>query len=410
MDDLSITTGLRRVDDLPVELWGVQEVLAVVAHPDDESFGLGGLLAWMTERGVTVDLVCFTAGEASTIGASPQLAAVRAGELQAAAEVLGVRHARMEGLGDGRLAEDRGRLAELVEARLDDAEALVCLEPSGVTGHPDHQAVAAAAEAVADRAGLPVIEWGLAPAVAAALGDELGVSLNGFDGPDVLDVRVERARQRAAIACHESQDPTNPLLARRLHLQGDTERIRVRSAAFAGRLARFVAAAGSLARPDATLAERARLLDLLVGFTAGATWPAGAFDPDPDPERPYGVHCLHDDPAGWNIAAVVLAGGRATPPHDHDSWGAAATVAGVERNTRFAGRCPDQLRPLDTQLIPHGSGYVFDAGDIHQASDATGLLTVSVHLLVKGGHDAHQHQRCREEISPPTSPAGEHRA
>lgn len=271
-----------------------------------------------------------------------------------------------------------------------------------MTGHPDHRAVAAATAAVAARRGLAVLEWGVAPAVAAALAAELGVGLAGLDGPDVVELRVDRAAHLAAIACHESQDPANKLLARRLELQGELESIRVRSAPFESRLARFVAAAGPLARPGAPFSDRERLLDLLVGFAAATTWPARAFDPDLDPGRAYGVHCLHDDPAGWSIASVVLDAGGATPAHDHECWGAAATVTGMERNIRFAGRCPDRLHPLDTQLTPPGAGYVFDAGDIHQASDASGTLTVSIHLLVKGAH--HPHQRCREP-APPARPA-----
>jgi LmbE family N-acetylglucosaminyl deacetylase len=44
--------------------------MAVVAHPDDESFGLGALLSELTGVGVEVEVVCFTHGEAST---SPRL-------------------------------------------------------------------------------------------------------------------------------------------------------------------------------------------------------------------------------------------------------------------------------------------------------------------------------------------------
>lgn len=392
-----VGNDLPHLSALPSELWGIRHVLAVVAHPDDESFGLGGVLGWLVELGVVVDLVCFTAGEASTVGERADLGIVRRRELTEAAEALGIRRAWLEGLPDGELAQDPDRLESVITKRLGDATALVALEPSGVTGHVDHRAATAAAEAVADRLGIPVIEWGVAPSVAATLAAEMGAPLIGIDGPDVAEVRVARARQREAIACHQSQDPTNALLVRRLDLQGDTERVRVRSAAFDARLARFVRAAGELARADSGFPERREVLDLLIGFVAGSTWPPGVFDADPD--RPYGVHCLHDDPAGWTIATIVLAGGRATPPHDHESWGAAATVLGVERNVRFAGRCPDRLRALDTQLSPLGSGYLFDAGDIHQASDATGRLTVSVHLLIRGGHHAHQH--CREPAETP---------
>jgi len=37
-------------------------VLAVVAHPDDESFGLGAVLASFAETGARVSVLCFTRG------------------------------------------------------------------------------------------------------------------------------------------------------------------------------------------------------------------------------------------------------------------------------------------------------------------------------------------------------------
>lgn len=382
-----------RADGWPAELWGIDRVLAVVAHPDDESFGLGALIARLVEHGIAVDLLCLTHGEASTVGDVADLRVVRARELIEAAEVLGIGQAWLEALPDGQLGEHRAQLVALIEGHLDGVGALLVFDPSGVTGHRDHQIATEVAEEVADRRGIPSLEWGVASAVAAALSDELGAGLVGLQGRDVVELQVDRARQRRAISCHRSQDPGNPLLGRRLELQGDTERVRVRSAPFDRRLSRFVAAAGELAQPDADFEARTRLLDLLVGFAAGTTWPDGVFGVELT--RPYGVHCLHDDPDGWTIATVVLAGNRATPPHDHESWGAAATVTGIERNVRFAGVCPDGLRPLDAQLTPRGAGYLFDAGDIHQASDVTGALTVSIHLLLRGGPEAHQ--CCREE-------------
>ncbi|MFI6402263.1 PIG-L family deacetylase [Streptomyces sp. NPDC050548] len=49
----------------------LRRVPAVVAHPDDESFGLGGLLALLSARGVPTTVLCFTHGEASTLHAGP---------------------------------------------------------------------------------------------------------------------------------------------------------------------------------------------------------------------------------------------------------------------------------------------------------------------------------------------------
>jgi predicted metal-dependent enzyme (double-stranded beta helix superfamily) len=268
------------------------------------------------------------------------------------------------------------------------------MDPSGVTGHPDPVAATAAAEAVAAEAGLPVIEWGVAAPVAAALAAELGVRLHPFGGPGAwpAELAVDRDRHRQAIACHVSQEPGNPLLRRRLDLQGDRELVRFRPAPYRSRLARFLGQAGPLAVPGATAEQRSRLLRLLTAFAAGGSWPAGALDDDPG--RGYGVHCLHEDPAGWTLASIVTGGRRATPPHDHSSWGAAATVTGVERNTRYRGTCPGPLQQTGEQVAPPGGGYLVAAGEIHQAADATGYRTVSVHLLAAPG--PHPRQHCPE--------------
>ncbi len=44
-----------------------RSVLAVVAHPDDESFGLGAVIDALTSAGAAVHVLCFTRGEASTL-------------------------------------------------------------------------------------------------------------------------------------------------------------------------------------------------------------------------------------------------------------------------------------------------------------------------------------------------------
>lgn len=376
-------------------LSGVTDVLAVVAHPDDESFGLGALLAAFVDTGVAVRLLCLTPGEASTLGAGPGLADRRRAELRAAAARLGLAGTALADYADGTLSQVAPRaLEDTVTAHLGHAGAVVVMEPSGVTGHPDHAAATGAAEVVAERTGLAVVEWGLAASVAAALSAEFGITVRSFEAPGQwpVELTVHRDRQRRAVACHVSQDPANPLLRRRLELQGDRELIRVRPAPYPGRLARFVAEAGPLTKSGTGQAGRSRLLRLLTGFAAGGGFPDGVLDDDPD--RGYAVHCLHDDPTGWTLATVVTGGGRATPPHDHSSWGAAATVLGAERNIRYRGACPDRLVPVDEQLVPVGGGYLFDHEEIHQAVDASGGRTVSVHLLAAPG--PHPRQHCRE--------------
>jgi LmbE family N-acetylglucosaminyl deacetylase len=70
-------------------------LLAVLAHPDDESFGLGGTLALYSRRGVKTYLVCATRGEAGSVDEEQlegyqDLASKRVAELACAASILGL--------------------------------------------------------------------------------------------------------------------------------------------------------------------------------------------------------------------------------------------------------------------------------------------------------------------------------
>lgn len=203
--------------------------LVVVAHPDDESFGLGAVLAAFTGVGSEVRVLCFTRGEASTLGAGVDLAEVRRVELETAAEKLGIAGVALLDHPDGALADvDPAVLDAAVLDALGSAATLVVFEAGGVTGHPDHRAATASAIRVAADRGLAVVEWGVAPAVADALNAELGVVFSGLDGEDVVDLCVDRSVQRAAIACHRSQATDNAVLLRRLELSGSVDRVRVR--------------------------------------------------------------------------------------------------------------------------------------------------------------------------------------
>lgn len=71
-------------------------ILAVLAHPDDESFGMGGTLALYSRRGADVYLVCATRGEVGTVDEEhmkgfASTAEMREAELRCAAEHLGLK-------------------------------------------------------------------------------------------------------------------------------------------------------------------------------------------------------------------------------------------------------------------------------------------------------------------------------
>lgn len=207
-------------------------VLAVVAHPDDESFGLGAILSGYAASGASTAVLCFTHGEASTVqGATGVLHEIRAGELSAAAEALGVCSATLLAYPDGGLASAcRTQLAgDVVDAAREiHADGLLVFDPSGVTGHPDHAAATAATLTAAMILDLPVLGWTLPEPVAAALNAERGTRFSGTP-PAALDyvVRVDRTRQRVAIAAHASQAVPGSVLWRRLELLGNAEYLRL---------------------------------------------------------------------------------------------------------------------------------------------------------------------------------------
>src|SRR5664279_3088864 len=79
-------------------------VLAVVAQPDDESFGLGAILDAFHRAGTRTAVLCLTRGEASTLhGVADDLAAVREREFAAAARTLEVTDAVLRDFPDGAL-------------------------------------------------------------------------------------------------------------------------------------------------------------------------------------------------------------------------------------------------------------------------------------------------------------------
>ncbi|SRR6056297_96060 len=203
--------------------------LAVVtAHPDDETFGLGGLVSAFVAAGTRVSLICLTCGEGSTLGASCDLADRRTRELHCAAQVLGITKVTIHHHPDGAL--DRVGLERLVAdvlAGADAADALLTFDHGGITGHPDHQRATDAAVAAARRLGIPVLAWAIPRDVAQRLHHEFGAPFVGrADGEIDHVVTVDRTGQSAAMVCHGSQLADNPVPRRRLELQGDREFLR----------------------------------------------------------------------------------------------------------------------------------------------------------------------------------------
>lgn len=205
--------------------------LVVVAHPDDESFGLGAVLAAFVADGAEVEVLCFTHGEASTLhGVGGDLREIRAGELAEAARRLGLACVELLDEPDGALgAAGSGPLEDAVARLIDQhgADGLVVFDETGITGHPDHRAATEAALVVGRRRGLGVLAWTLPQALAEQLRAEYGAPFAGHPADEVdLVISVDRATQYQAVAAHPSQAVPGSVLWRRLDLLGPVEHLR----------------------------------------------------------------------------------------------------------------------------------------------------------------------------------------
>jgi LmbE family N-acetylglucosaminyl deacetylase len=206
-----------------------RRVLVVCAHPDDESFGLGAIIAAYVDSGTDVDVVCFTPGEASTLGAVKEdLARMRVQEMQCATAALGVNNVTLFDYPDGHLADVAlTRLVADIDSAADDADLCLVFDEYGITGHPDHRQATEAALRWARDQRVPVLAWVIPNRVAHDLNTTFGTTLWGRAADEIdINLTVDRTRQRRAIACHDSQASDNPVLWRRLQLEGNQEHVR----------------------------------------------------------------------------------------------------------------------------------------------------------------------------------------
>lgn len=124
-------------------------LMAVLAHPDDEAFGIGGTLAKYAADACDVHVVAATRGEAGRIR-DPSLAnkanlpQVREEELRCACAVYGVQPPHFLDYVDGQLpivhqGQAVGKIVRLIrEIR---PQVLITFGPDGIYGHYDHIAV-----------------------------------------------------------------------------------------------------------------------------------------------------------------------------------------------------------------------------------------------------------------------------
>jgi LmbE family N-acetylglucosaminyl deacetylase len=128
----------------------IRKLMCILAHPDDESLGFGGLLAHYAHQGVATHLITATRGQRGWLGEptaypGPEaLGRIRERELWAAAEVLGIEETTLLDYMDGDLDQaDPTEIIGLLVSHLRRVRPQVVLtfDPYGIYGHPDHIAI-----------------------------------------------------------------------------------------------------------------------------------------------------------------------------------------------------------------------------------------------------------------------------
>jgi LmbE family N-acetylglucosaminyl deacetylase len=221
--------------------------MAILAHPDDESLGMGGTLAKYALEGAQTFVLTATRGDAGRFRGLPQgdpghpgragLAAIREAELRAACAALGVREVSLLDYRDQEL--DRADPREIVPAiarhiQRVRPDVVLTFGPDGAYGHPDHIAISQFAQAAIVAAGggpLQGVERGNAPhrvsklyyvawpemtwkgyqaAFRKLVSNVDGVERQAVPWPEwsittVIDTRSVWSTVWRAISCHESQ-------------------------------------------------------------------------------------------------------------------------------------------------------------------------------------------------------------
>jgi LmbE family N-acetylglucosaminyl deacetylase len=190
------------------------KLLAVFAHPDDETFGPGGTLARYALTGHTCRLVTFTRGEAGSLGPArnltpEELGRLRSVELECAVSALQLSSYRVCDLPDKKLAglpPETGLAVIRREIETFEPDLLVTFHKDGISGHPDHQTVARwCLQAARETIGLRLLGYGIAESQAHHVGFRRLRPIPDAEVTHIIDVTSYLEYKLKAIDCHRSQ-------------------------------------------------------------------------------------------------------------------------------------------------------------------------------------------------------------
>lgn len=217
--------------------------MLIVAHPDDETFGCGSLLAYAADRGVEVTVVCATRGELGEVApgcgiAAGGLGAAREAELRAAAAHLGVADVIVLDWCDSGMdgepppgtlcAASHREVVEVLVRHIERIRPSVLVTLDGSDGHRDHVHIRDAALAAAEQACGPEARVYLSCLPRQIMqgwverlrerdpdSDYLHIAELGTPEEDihvVIDTADLLERREQAIALHRTQVPPHDML------------------------------------------------------------------------------------------------------------------------------------------------------------------------------------------------------
>ncbi|NMC12579.1 MAG: PIG-L family deacetylase [Chloroflexi bacterium] len=198
-------------------------LLAIFAHPDDETFRPGGTLALLAQSGVKVHVLILTHGEAGSCGepslcTPDELPIIRTRELLCACVALGIEPPHLLDYPDGHLVEAYSEqvIADILAfIRQVHPQVLVSFGPDGLSGHPDHILVGQWAAEAFQR--IEEIDVLYNVAVPQSLAIRLGMKQIHSVPDKTIALSVDVASvweiKLTAMRCHATQWSSSPMLS-----------------------------------------------------------------------------------------------------------------------------------------------------------------------------------------------------
>lgn len=206
------TPVIERMAPPPLDLAAVRRLVVLAPHPDDEVAGAGGLIRWALLHSVPIEVIAVTDGEGShphSRAVSPsELADLRSRESLEALRRLGWERPSRTclHLPDGGVSSHVDQLDEVLSPLL--GPGVCCVAPWRFDGHPDHDALGAAALELGGRRGSLVwsyLVWGW------HWTDPAGQDIPWARARRLELSRRDRARKRWAMGAFTSQiSPIGP--------------------------------------------------------------------------------------------------------------------------------------------------------------------------------------------------------